>query len=395
MEQVFTLAELVEEYGTEIQKQSFQENGNLNKRSFDSIMKKVEQDWEFIIVEGRGSKRKIICSGKREVKAMKKDGRVRSGREQIEHRIPMDVIVAAHLENDMTEQASMSLGKWAVEFGLITRLEYNLLRSRHNDKEYQKHIDMAIESGIIEEDQTKLLDEFTQHCLGIYGQLAKTLEHMKKCGIILFYENWKGYNKTGKINISSEIMDKIQKTRRDLMKKHDVVEFNLTAHGNARKVRAFKCEWKKTLAEVKDENGNNLGIKYYWKEYAVILQETSKAVHRYLEMYCVDALEAYVNDKDLFINENEAEYEFKRKAHIMKKVEKHHKKKLNEYKKQKIGFATAEEEELIRYFYTEQELEDIIAGYDLGVKKLHMQNVYMERMEQLFDLYKLKVYSTK
>lgn len=395
MEQVFALAALVEEYGTEIQKQSFQKNGNLNKRSFDSIMKKVEQDWESTKDEGRGSKRKIICSGKREVKAMKKDGRVRSGREQVEHRTPMDIIVAAYLEYDMMEQASMSLGKWAVAFGLITELEYNLLCSRYNDKEYQKHIDMAIESGIIEEYQTKLLDEFTQHCLGIYGQLAKTLEHMKKCGIILFYENWKGYNKTGKINISSEIMDKIQKARRDLMKKHDVVEFNLTAHGNAKKVRAFENEWKKTLAEVKDENGNNLGIKYYWKEYAVILQEASKAVQRYLEMYCVDALEAYVKDKDLFINENEAEYEFKRKAHIMKKVEKHHKKKLNEYKKQKIGFATAEEEELIRYFYTEQELEDIIAGYDLGVKKLHMQNVYIERMEQLFDLYKLKVYSTK
>lgn len=395
MEQVFTLAELVEEYGTEIQKQSFEKNGNLNKRSFDSIMKKVEQDWESTKDEGRGSKRKIICSGKREVKAMKKDGRVRSGRGQVEHRTAMDIIVAAYLEYDMVGQTSMSLGKWAVAFGLITKLEYNLLCSRYNDKEYQKHIDMAIESDIIEEDQTKLLDEFTQHCLGIYGQLAKTLEHMEKCGIILFYENWQGYNKTGKINISSEIMNKIQMARQDLMKKHDVVEFNLAAHGNAKKVRAFNHEWKKTLAEVKDENGNNLGIKYYWKEYAVILQEARKAVQRYLEMYCVDALEAYVKDKDLFINENEAEYEFKRKAHIMKKVEKHHKKKLNEYKKQKIGFATAEEEELIRYFYTEQELEDIIAGYDLGVKKLHVQNVYIERMEQLFDLYKLKVYSTK
>ncbi|PEV50744.1 hypothetical protein COK37_21055 [Bacillus thuringiensis] len=79
----------------------------------------------------------------------------------------------------------------------------------------------------------------------------------------------------------------------------------------------------------------------------------------------------------------------------MKKVEKRHKKKINEYKKQKIGFATAEEEESIRYFYTEQELEDIITGYDLGVKKLHLQDVYIERMEQLFDLYKLKVYRTK
>ncbi|WP_189644895.1 hypothetical protein [Bacillus thuringiensis] len=51
--------------------------------------------------------------------------------------------------------------------------------------------------------------------------------------------------------------------------------------------------------------------------------------------------------------ENKAQYEFKRKAHIMKTVEKHHKKKLNEFKKRKIEFATAKEEELIRYFYTE------------------------------------------
>jgi hypothetical protein len=395
VEKVFTLAELVEEYATEVQKQSFQKNGNLNKRSFDSIMKKVEQDWETFIVEGRGSKRKIRCSGKREVKAIKKDGRVRSGREQVEHRIPMDIIVAAHLEYDMTKKASMSLGRWAVKFGLITELEYDLLRSRHSSEIRQKHITMAIESGIIEEDQTKLLDEFTQYCLEIYGQLAKTLEHMKKCGIILFYEYWKGLGKKGEVNICPETMKRIEKLRRDLMKKHDVVEFNLIAHRNAKKVKNFNREWKQALAEVKDENGTILGIEYYWKEYAIILQDKSKAVQRYLETYCIDALETYLNDKDLFINKNKADYVLKRKAYIMKKAEKQHKQKLKEYKEQKIKFATGEEEELIRLFYTQQELEDIIAGYDLGVKKLHLQNLYMERMEQLFDLYNLKVNSNK
>ncbi|PDY83595.1 hypothetical protein [Bacillus cereus] len=388
MEQVFTLAGLVKEYGTIVQKQSFKKNGNLNKRSFDSIIKSVEQDWEFIKVEGRGSKRKIICSGKREVKAMKKDGRVRSGREQIEHRIPMDVIVAVHLENDMTEQASMSLGKWAVEFGLITRLEYDLLRSRHSSKEYQKHINMVIERGIIEEGQTKLLDEFMANCLGIYRQLVRTLEHMKKCGIILFYENWMGYGEDGRISISPEIMKRIQKIRRELMKKHEVVEFNLVAHRNAKKVKNFKCEWKQMLAEIKDESGNKLGIKYYWKEHAVILKATSKAVHRYLEMYCVDALEAYMNDKEVFINESGVEYKVKRKASIMKRAEKRHLQMLKEYSK-KIGFVDAAEEEIIRHFYTQQELEDILAGYDLEYKQLHLKKLYMERMGQLFDLYNL------
>ena len=394
MEKVFTLVELVEEYGTEVQKELLQKYGNLNKRSFDSIIKSVEQDWELIEVEGRGSKRKIKCSGKHEDKAMKKDGRVRSGRQQVEHRIPMDIIVATHLEYNMTEQASMSLGKWAVEFGVITELENELLRSRYNSVLRQKHIDMVIEHGILEEDQMQLLDEFTAHCLEIYGQLAKTLEHMKKCGIILFYENWMGYGKDGKVDINPEIMKKIQKTRRDLMKKHDVVEFNLTAHYNAKKVKNFKREWKQALAEVKDEFGNVLGIKYYWKEYAVILKASSKAVQRYLEMYCSDALEAYVNDKDLFINENEADYVLKRKANIMKKAEKRHKQKLKEYKEQKIEFATEEEEDFIRFFYTQKELEDIYAGYDIGVQRLHLQNLYMERMGQLFELYNLKVYSS-
>jgi hypothetical protein len=394
VEQVFTLAELVEEYGTSVQMESFNKNRNLNKRSFDSIIKSVEQEWECYTVKGRGSKRITTCSGKREVKAMKKDGRVRSGREQLEYRIPMDVIVAAHLEYDMTEQASMSLGKWAVEFGLITKLEFDLLSSRHRSNVRRKHIDLATKNSIIEEDQTKLLDEFTQHCLEIYGQLAKTLEHMKKCGIILFYENWKGYGKDGKVSINPEILKQIQITRRGLMKKHDVVEFNLIAHGNAKKVKDFKREWRQALAEVKDENGNILGIEFYWKEYAVILKATSKAVQRYLNTYCVDELEAFVNDKDLFIKEYEADYVLKRKANIMKKAEKRHKQKLKEYK-QKIEFATAEDEEMIRYFYTQKELEDIIAGYDLGIKRLHLQKLYMERMGQLLELYNLKVYSNK
>jgi hypothetical protein len=47
-------------------------------------------------------------------------------------------------------------------------------------------------------------------------------------------------------------MNRIKNVRRDLMKKHDVVEFNIIAHDNAKKVKNFK--------EVEDELGNVLGI---------------------------------------------------------------------------------------------------------------------------------------
>ncbi|WP_257962483.1 hypothetical protein [Bacillus sp. UMB0893] len=77
----------------------------------------------------------------------------------------------------------------------------------------------------------------------------------------------------------------------------------------------------------------------------------------------------------------------------MKKAEKRHKQKLKEYKEQKIEFGTKEEEELIRLFYTQQELEDIFACYDLDVKRLHLQNLYIERMSQLLDLYNMKGYN--
>ncbi|MES5396706.1 hypothetical protein ABU952_11345 [Bacillus amyloliquefaciens] len=41
-------------------------------------------------------------------------------------------------------------------------------------------------------------------------------------------------------------------------------------------------------------------------------------------------------------NENEADYVLKRRVNIMKKAEKRHKQRLQEYKEQKIGFATEE-----------------------------------------------------
>lgn len=74
----------------------------------------------------------------------------------------------------------------------------------------------------------------------------------------------------------------------------------------------------------------------------------------------------------------------------MKKVEKRHKQQLEEYT-QKNEFDTVEKEELIRFLYRQQELEDISAGYDLGIKRLHIQNLYIERMEQLFEMYSIKV----
>lgn len=395
MEQKITLTteELVMKFGTNAQKARFKRDGKLGSRTRESIIKIAEQDYVIEVIK-QGRNNKFVCT-KRNEKVMKKDGRVRSGRQQVEHRLPMDIIVAAHLEYDMTQEASMSLGKWAVEFGLITGLEYDLLRSRHNSKKYQEHINIAVEYGIIDKDQTKLLDEFTQYCLEIYGQLAKTLEHMKKCGIILFYENWKGYSKDGKIDIDPETMKKILKTRQHLMNKHDVVEFNLIAHRNAKKVKKFNSEWKQALTEIKDEKGNKLRIKYYWKEYAVILKATSKAVQRYLETYCSNVIEAYLNDKDLFINEKEEDFVLKRKANVMKKAEKRHKQKLEEYKQQKFQFASLEEEEFIRFFYTQQELDDIFAGYDLGVKRLHLEKLYMERIGQLFELYNIQDYNNE
>lgn len=52
----------------------------------------------------------------------------------------------------------------------------------------------------------------------------------------------------------------------------------------------------------------------------MILKATSKAVQRHLEMYCVDVLEVYMNNKDLVINENKVDYVLKRKANIIKKA---------------------------------------------------------------------------
>ncbi len=58
-------------------------------------------------------------------------------------------------------------GKWAVEFGLISELESDLIHSRHRSTLRQNHIDLTIENGLLEEDQTKLLDEFILRCLDI------------------------------------------------------------------------------------------------------------------------------------------------------------------------------------------------------------------------------------
>lgn len=81
------------------------------------------------------------------------------------------------------------------------------------------------------------------------------------------------------------------------MNEHDVVEFNLIAHANAKKVKNFEREWKQALAEVKDEFDNVLGIESYWKEFTVLLKDTSKAVQTYLKTYCVGELETYLKIK--------------------------------------------------------------------------------------------------
>ncbi|MCV9888773.1 hypothetical protein [Metabacillus halosaccharovorans] len=66
MKAIYTLELLVIEFGNDKQKESLiKNNGNLNKRTFDSLITTVKQHYDYVLVEGKGKKRMITCKGKR------------------------------------------------------------------------------------------------------------------------------------------------------------------------------------------------------------------------------------------------------------------------------------------------------------------------------------------
>ena len=263
------------------------------------------------------------------------------------------------------------------------------MRSRYNELLRSQHLHDLKAKNIVFEGEDRILDDFTYMVKEINNQLAGTLNRMQKAGIIEYYPVYKGHliGKGKTITLHEDTVKQILTLKRKLIEEYDVNDWYISLYKKAPKTKAYNQSWRNELAQVTDENGDVLGLDYFYKIYAIILKAKKKKIITYLEKYNKDVIERFKQNEGLFLTDNESTYHRERGEFVLKKTQEVENKFLG--KKTKIYTLEKNLQEVYgketktKAYYNERDY----FTFDEGYYTLYFEKLYAERIQKLQEYY--------
>ncbi|QNR21957.1 hypothetical protein HNY42_13735 [Exiguobacterium sp. Helios] len=329
MQKEYTISQAVNKYGTSKQKQSFElklEKGdrNLNVNVLESILKVIETHYEEVKVEGRGSKRIIICNHKREIPLVKQDNRRNNGKWTVPYTANIDVQIIKIVKEGICLERPRTLTDWSHYFGLINSKELNLFRSKFDTHRYDLLIKDLISSSTLQIGEEKVIDDFSSYLLMIRDQVHSSLKRLKKINALDILEIFNGKTSTTNksILISKDTYNKVEELKAKLMKEFDITNFNLVVHSKAKKVIAYKKSLADNIKKIKDENGTVLNLEYVFMTYELSAFPNKDLLSVFYRKYPDKVSMLDIKDEQEFWQKNYESYLFNRKKYINNSAEK-------------------------------------------------------------------------
>lgn len=275
--QIFTLGELVKKYGTKEQKQAFKKNGNLNRRTVDSILKEAKRDWEEIFEEGRGKERDFICKGKRSKKIEKETNYDNCGAGQLTGEYELNSLVTSFLIKKDNTVPPMSLNKWCIELGIIDKkLTAALYGARKGHLENLITQFSEVENYKKDDADYAMLDEFLTYTSNhIKKSLASVLKKLADAKIIIHQkERWGCTLENRHRKLTTREIKDIATNKRAVLTMYGLSARDLW-NSKKKEVKEFKVTFEAFLKE--------MGLKYDYEAHLCVLQDSDKGVSNYLE----------------------------------------------------------------------------------------------------------------
>ncbi|WP_028775651.1 hypothetical protein [Shimazuella kribbensis] len=382
----FTQEQIVAIEGDEVIKSHMEKNKKLMKNVFLRFVKDLEQRYESVETVGKGgtktkyilgSKRKKIAERRREL-----GGNISNGAWSIPYTKNMDIMVVSVLEQGLVSKTAQILSKWCLDFGLITPKMYELLPAKYHEGYKQNCLQELIDNNIILEGEDRILNDYIYDLKIIQNHLVNTLNRMSKANIIEYFPVYKGHiERNGKtINLHEETVKRILTHQSELMEKYDVNDWYLNQFPNAKKVQNYKKEWKVELKSIKDENGNELGLDYWYISYAIILKARKKKIIRYLEKFNREVIEQFKKDEELFLDENKVDYHNGRSTYVINQAQK----RMNRFFEQKYKKPFIEELGGKQVTHKKHDTDFV---FDKGYYALYFEKLYVQRIRELQKYY--------
>lgn len=329
MQKEYTISQAVNKYGTQKQKQSFElkvvkGDKNLNKNVLNSILKVIETRYEEVKVEGRGSKRIIICNREREIPLIKQDNRKTNGKQTVPYTDNLDFIIIKTIKEGIYSENPKTLINWCYHFGLINSKQLGLLRSKFDSYRYDSIIKDLVQSSILQVGEQKVVDDFYSYLLMIKDQAYRSLVRLQKINAlnISIIFNGKTSGKKKSIIISEHTYNKVKKLEDDLKKQFSVENINLFAHPKAYKVIAYKDALAYSMKDIKDEDGTVLNLEYVFPTYELNALPNKELLSVLFKEYPNKAPKLEIVDEQNFWQENYESYLKNRKKYINSLAEK-------------------------------------------------------------------------
>lgn len=281
MEKVYSLEELVKEYGSKAQKRSLKKNkGNLTGKEFQILLKSVDQEWESYTVEGRGSKRIITCSGKRLKKRERVDKRSNNGQGQLVGEFHLKSLIVNYIIKQDNKVKPMSLNRWITELELV---DQELIGALYGER--CKHLEQLQEQfGLEIKDYKKanydidILDEFIQKTFkSMKTSVLSVFNKLTKAEIIIHEEErWGCTINNNHRKLKQKETKKIARIKNSLLKKHGLKSTDLFKT-RAKVVKEFKKEFEEELVK-------QLNLQYDYDAHFCALRDDGLGIVHRLDM---------------------------------------------------------------------------------------------------------------
>lgn len=379
---ILTKKEAVERYGSDNCKNHFSKYGKFkNKKIEEALLKTIRQHYECVEIIKQGRSNVYKLSNKRFIMAERERNlgdNISNGNWKY-YTKNLDIMIVSTLELELNKDISQTLGRWAVDFGIISDSQYDLLTARYNKDLRSEYIENSLDVGVIKKGEEYTIDDYTRLVSDLIKHLSGTLDRMSKLGIIEMNKVYKAYveSEDKHIEIHYSTYKKYLDIRRELMDKYGLNNWYISRYYKSHKVMSYRKELKDRLLELKDEDGNALNISNCYSTFFIAIKAEKNKVIKYLEKYNKEAIEKYVENSERFLLDNENEYYENRIEYIKDKTD-------NKVKKFKEENGIGDLSNVLggkkkRHFINMDEIDEY--------HKLYLNNLLTERMLGLERLY--------
>ncbi|WP_144559697.1 hypothetical protein [Bacillus thuringiensis] len=278
----FTLEEFFNEFGDDKQKRSLIDgNGNVNRRTFDSVVKKASRIYEkdSITVTGRGSKRIITCAVER--KEVLNENEIYNynncGQGQLPYKELIKNLILIYLKNE-NSKSTTTYKVLTHDLGVMDNLLY--MASKKVTAEERKAFYNNLDGKYKEYGWAMFWDVVDIESERIKDNVKSALKEMKSKKIIRHMDivNAVIKDKNGKeIHNPITVIEakKIDDMKRKIREKHNITFIDIRYKPKHPSVIAYKEDEYEFL--------QSLGYEYVYDAICIYLIETDKEIDKYMK----------------------------------------------------------------------------------------------------------------